>query len=195
MFLLYDVINRRRSGLGYHLLTKTRFWEQTHAQVDSLSLEDLKKVATEIKTTGKCINPAILTFERQVQIVASHSPHSFVKCSEQNVFIRLLMISDRMSTIWITVNLSDLCSFLVLIFASVRLEDNGSSTSAEEFRRATTVMNSVAVAQFFKATCTGIFKCLLAAGFMRGGLIGPVSTYYRTVERNGQGMLHLYYHV
>lgn len=102
LFLLYDVINRRRSGLGYHLLKKTRFWEETHAQVDSLSLEDLNKAAAEIKTTGKCTNPAILTLERYVQIVASRSPHSFAKCAEQNLFIRSLMISDGMSTVWIT---------------------------------------------------------------------------------------------
>ncbi len=53
-------------------------------------------------------------------------------------------------------------------------------------------MNPVAVAQFFEATCTGIFKRLLAAGSTEGGLLGPVSIYYGTVETNGRGMLHLH---
>ncbi len=172
MFLLYDVINQRRSSLGYHLLTKTCFWEQPHAQVDSLSLEDLNKVATEIKTTRKCTNPAILTLERQVQIVASRSPHSFAKCAKQNLFIRLFMISDRISTIWITLNPSGFRSFLVLILADVCFEDSGSSTSAKEFRRTTVVMNPVAVAQFFEATCTGIFKRLLVARSTGGDYLG-----------------------
>ncbi len=158
----------------------------------SLSLEDLNKAAVEIKTTGKCTNPAILTLERQLQIVASHSPHSFAKCAEQNLFIRSLMISNGMSIIWITLNPSDFRSFLVLILASVRLEDSGSSTSAEKFRWATAVMNPVAVAQFFEAICTGILKRLLAAGSTGEGLRGPVSTYYGTVETNGRGMLHLH---
>ncbi len=104
--------------------------------MDSLSLEDLNKAAAEIKTTGKCTNPVILTLGRHVQIVASRSPHSFAKCAEQNLFIRSLMISDGMSTVWITLNPSDLRSFLVLILAGVRLGDSGSNTSAEEFRRA-----------------------------------------------------------
>lgn len=52
MFLLYDFINRHHSSLGYHLLTKTRFWEETHAKVDFLSLLDLKNAVAEIKITG-----------------------------------------------------------------------------------------------------------------------------------------------
>ncbi len=52
--------------MSYHLLTKTRFWKQTYAQIDSLSFEDLNKVATEIKTTRKCTNPTIFLLERQV---------------------------------------------------------------------------------------------------------------------------------
>ncbi len=102
------------------------------------------------------------------------------------------MISDGMSTIWITLNPSDLRSFLVLILAGMRLDDSGSSTFAKEFNQATAVMNPVAVAQFFEATCTGFFKHLLATGFTGEGLLGPVSTYYGTVETNGRGMLHLH---
>ena len=109
--MLYDVISRRGPSLGYHLLTKTRYWEETHAQVDSLSLEDLNKAAAEIKTTGKCSNPAILTLERHVQIVASRLPHSFAKCIEQRLIIRSLIISDEMSILWIMLNPSDLQGF------------------------------------------------------------------------------------
>ncbi len=53
-------------------------------------------------------------------------------------------------------------------------------------------MNPVAVTKFFEATCTGIFKHLLAAGFTGGGLLEPVSTYYGIVETNGRRMLHLH---
>lgn len=101
--------------------------------MDLLSLEDLYKADTEIKTSRKCTNPAILILERQVQIVAFRSPHFFAKCAEQNLFIKTLMISDGMSTLWITLNPLHFQSFLVLIFADVRLEDNNSNTSAKEF--------------------------------------------------------------
>ncbi len=54
------------------------------------------------------------------------------------------------------------------------------------------IMNSVAVARFFEATCCGIFEHLLAAGSKDGGLLGPISTYFGIVKTNGQGMLHLH---
>lgn len=76
--------------------------------MDSLSLEDLNKAAAEMKTTRECTNPIILILKRHVQIVASCSPHFFTKCIKQNLFIRLLIISNGMSTIWITLNPSDL---------------------------------------------------------------------------------------
>ncbi len=67
--------------------------------MDSLSLEDLNKATAEIKTTGKCTNHAILTWERQMQIIASRSHHFFAKYAEKNLFIRSLMISNEMSII------------------------------------------------------------------------------------------------
>ncbi len=145
-----------------------------------------------MKIIGKCMNPTILTLERQVQIVAFRFSHSFAKCIEQNLFIRSLMIRNGMSTIWIILNLSDLRSFLVLILVGIRLEDRGLSTSTKEIRWAKAVMNLVAVAQFFEATWTCIFKRFLAARSMGIGLLEPVSTYYEMVETNDQGMLHLH---
>ncbi len=53
-------------------------------------------------------------------------------------------------------------------------------------------MNPVTVATFFHETCRGIFDYLLRAGSSDGGLFGPVSTYFGTVETNGRGMLHLH---
>ncbi len=131
--------------------------------------------------------------EIQVQIIAFHSPHFFVNCVEQNLFIRLLMFSNEISIIWIMLNLSDLCSFLVLILANVRLKNSNSSTFAKELRRTTTVINLMTVAQFFKAICTSIFKCLLKTGPTGERLFEPVLIYYKMVETNGQEILHLHF--
>ncbi|WP_375449088.1 hypothetical protein [uncultured Nostoc sp.] len=130
--------------------------------------------------------------ERQVQIVASKTPHCFAKCANQAIHIKALMLSDGMPVLWITINPSDLQSTLVLILAGMRYEDNGVNNSAEAFARMTATMNPVAVARFFEATCRGIFEHLLAAGSKDGWLLGPVSTYFGTVETNGRGMLHLH---
>lgn len=48
------------------------------------------------------------------------------------------------------------------------------------------------MAQFFEATCSAIFNNLLHANSLDGGLFGPISIYFGTVETNGRGMLHLH---
>lgn len=108
MFLLYNVVSRCRAGLGYYLVTKSRLWEKTHTQVDSLTLVELNKAAAEIQLTEKCTNPTILKLEHHVQIVASQIPHSFARCAGQAIHIKSLTISDGMPVLWITLNLSDL---------------------------------------------------------------------------------------
>lgn len=67
-------------------------------------------------------------------------------------------------------NLSNLGNSLVLIFASIQLEDNGSTTSISEFRRVMAIINPVTIAQFFEAICTSIFKCLFATRSTKSGL-------------------------
>lgn len=185
MFLLYDVINCRQLSLGYSLLTKRKFWEETCAKVNAITLSQLEAAAVEIRKTGKYTDPDILTLERQVQIIASKTPHSFAKCANKATHIKALMLSDGIPVLWITINPSDLQSTLVLILAGMRYQDNGINNSAEVLARKTAIMNPVAVTYFFEATCHGIFEHLLVAGSKDEGLLGPVSTYFGTVETNG----------
>lgn len=53
-------------------------------------------------------------------------------------------------------------------------------------------MNSVTIAQFFEAIFTGIIKCFFIAKSIKNGLLKLISTYFGTIETNGQEMLHLY---
>lgn len=55
------------------------------------------------------------------------------------------------------------------------LKNSDSNISIEEFRWTLAVINPVAMAQFFEAICTSIFKCFLAAGFINQRLIRLVS--------------------
>lgn len=145
----------------------------------------MNKAVAEIKTTEKYFNPTIFTLECHVQIVVSCSLHFFAKYFEQNLIIRALIISNGMFSVWIKLNLLELFSFLILIFAKVQLENNRSATFAGEFRRVTAIINPVTIAQFFETTCTSIFKCLFAAGSTKSGLFGPVSTYFDIIKTNG----------
>ncbi len=108
MFLFYDVINCQQSSLGYSLLIKRKFWGEICAKVNAITLSQFETVVAEIKTTGKYINPDILTLKQQIQIVASKSPHFFVKCANQATYIKALILNDGMLVLWITINPSNL---------------------------------------------------------------------------------------
>lgn len=103
------------------------------------------------------------------------------------------MVSNGMPALWLTLNPSDLRSPLVLSLAGVKLDPALLDTTAiKNLQESTATMNSVAIAQSFDVICKEIFEYLLAAGSKTGGIFGPVSTYFGTVETNGRGMLHLH---
>lgn len=96
VFLLYNVVNWHQAGLREILLTKTHFWEQTHAKIDASTMTKLNDAATKIKTIRKYTNPVILKLELQVQIVAAQTSHLFSRCADQAIHIKTLMINDGM---------------------------------------------------------------------------------------------------
>ena len=167
--------------------------KKTQRQINRISVAQLERAAVEIKATGKCTDSDIFALERQVQVVAKSAPNSYAKCYEQAVYIKALTINHGMPALWITLNPSDLKSPLVLTLAGVQILDaNHRTESASHLHAATATMNPVAVAQFFEATCSAIFENLLHHGSTNSGLLGPVSTYFGTVETNGRGILHLH---
>lgn len=54
-------------------------------------------------------------------------------------------------------------------------------------------MNLVAIAQFFEALYTSIFKYFLIARFIKSRLLGPISTYFKIIEINSSGILYLHF--
>ena len=134
-----------------------------------------------------------MDLEHQIQVVAKTAPHFHSQCAEQAVHIKFLMISDGMPTLWITLNLSDLWSLLVLSYAGVQLDFDFTDTTAKRLQESIAVMNSVAVAQFFNNTCQRILNHLLQNdGFSNAGLFGSISTYFGIVEINGREILHFH---
>ncbi len=77
MFLIYDIIHRRKAALGYSLLIKLSMWEKTEELIHEITHAQLLATATEIKEINRCTNAAILVLEQHVQTVATHTPHSY----------------------------------------------------------------------------------------------------------------------
>ena len=66
MFLVYNVIHRRRAALEYSLFVKSQIWAETESLMVVLTYDCLAAAAVEIKTTNKCTDKAILALKCQV---------------------------------------------------------------------------------------------------------------------------------
>ena len=60
------------------------------------------------------------------------------------------------------------------------------------FHRKTANMNPAAIAVFFHKVCTSILETLISPGEGEIRIFSEVSTYYRVVETNDCGILHLH---
>ncbi len=191
MFIIFDVIHRRKAALGYSLLIKSGMWEKTEELIREITHAQLITAATKIKETNRCIDPAILALERHVQTIATHTPHLYARCFQFWLQLKALMVANGMPVFWITINPADLRCPLVIRLADVELELSSKIQSA--FWHKTVTMNPIAVAKFFHIICDAIFMSLFGAGQTEGGLLGSISNYFSTVKANGRGMLHLHY--
>ncbi len=52
MFVIYDVIHRRKAALGYSLLVKSGMWEKTEELIREIIYAQLTAAATKIKETN-----------------------------------------------------------------------------------------------------------------------------------------------
>lgn len=93
----------------------------------------------------------------------------------------------------ISINLFDLQSILILIFADMQYQDNGIYNPAEMILKTAAIINPIAVACFCEATCYDIFEHFLAAGSKNRRFLSLISTYFNTIKINGQEILYLHY--
>src|SRR5271155_3937059 len=121
MYLLYDVIQRRKSALGNSLLVKRGDYKIVQDIISSLTLQQLIAAAQSLRLTQTASDPAIATLRRTIQIVAARVPNSFAQKQEMRLHIRALFIEFGPAAFWLTINPSDLRDPLVLKLAGITL--------------------------------------------------------------------------
>ena len=99
MFLLYDLIQRRSSSLGYNLLVKKQNWSDTYKVVNNILHNYLRAAATKIKATKKYTDPDIVTLERQVQTIALQVPHLYARCLEHRLILKAISVNYGFSAL------------------------------------------------------------------------------------------------
>ncbi len=63
MIVVYDVIHRRKTVLGYSLLIKSGMWEKIEELIHEITHAQLIATATKIKEINRCTDVAILALE------------------------------------------------------------------------------------------------------------------------------------
>src|SRR5271170_2755667 len=192
MYLLYDVIQRRKSALGNSLLVKRGDYQVVQDVISSLTHRQLIAAAESLRLTQTTSDPAIATLRRAIQTVAARVPNSFAQKQDMRLHIKGLFVEFGPAAFWLTINPSDLRDPLVAKLAGITLPQDRFERANAVFRRKTANMNPAAIAVFFHKVCTGVLEALISPGEGEMGIFGEVSTYFGVVETNGRGMLHLH---
>jgi len=192
MYLLYDMIQLRRSSSGNAMLVKRRNWTSVRNDIASLTVEHLQDAAKEVSNGQFVTNPTVRRLQRDLMVIAIQVPESFAQKLMMRLYIRGLIIRDGMPAIWLTINPSDLRNPLVLVLAGVQIPRELLPAAITAIRHATATSDPVAVAQFFNHTCKAIFDGLLQSRTGQIGILGQVGNHFGVVETNGRGMLHLH---
>lgn len=96
----------------------------------------------------------------------------------------MLIISNKIFILSITLNPSDYQNFMVLIFFDMGFDDNRLTTFIEKFLQVIAIMNLIAITQFFEIIYTAIFKLFLIIESIKDNLLGLVLTYFEMVKIN-----------
>ncbi len=108
MYLLYDVIQRRKSALGNSLLVKRGDYQAVQDVISSLTFDQLLAAAQSLRLTQKTSDPAIAILRRAIQTVAAWVPNSFAQKQDMRLHIRALFVEYGPAAFWLTINPSDL---------------------------------------------------------------------------------------
>lgn len=192
MYLLFDILQLRRSSLGNAFLVKRRHWRSAAHDIASLTVDQLEKAAQDVKAGQNVEDPVIRRLQQHIVTIGMRVPGSFSQKLRMRSEIRGLIVRHGMPAFWITINPSDLRNPLVLILAGVEfpVDDLGATNAA--IRDAVATSNPVAVADFFHCVCQAILRGLLATDTGHIGALGDLSNHYGVVETNGRGMLHMH---
>lgn len=192
MYLLYDIIQLRKSSMGNAFLIKRENWQSAMDDIASLTVTQLQNAANTVATGQQIEDPIIRRLLRNIESIGMQVPGSFAHKLRMRSEIRGLITRYGMPAFWVTINPSDLRNPLVLILAGIEYPGNNLPRANAAIRETAATSNPVAVAEFFHHVCKAILDGLLATNTGQIGILGDLSNHFAVVETNGRGMLHLH---
>ena len=200
-FVAFSITQRHQALLSARLQMWRKSFESDTRVLSTITLENLAQ-AEEEEAQGKPIaNHAIHLLRRHVYATGGRvmgSDHARYQLRSQ-IWGTTMMLNPP--SVWLTINPCDLHDPLAQVFAGedVCMDDLLRTIGPSKEQRAQNIARDpYAAAKFFHYIIRIILQTLFGVEVTphqvksKGGVLGPVSAYFGTVESQGRGSLHLH---
>jgi hypothetical protein len=192
LFVVFNMLQRRTACFHAQLMTTRPYFRQSAHSLETLNCNDLSTALINIskKAYSTVSDQRINLLMKHIKAVGGRVMGSAHSRSALRTKIHSLCFYLGLPSLFLTINPADMHSPVALYFAGVDLDlDNVLPQDLyTTYERAHIVANHpVAAAKFFNTLIKSILKCLVL-----GGVVGPTSAYFGTVESQGRGSLHLH---
>lgn len=192
IFIVFNILQRRTACFHAQLMTTRPYFQQSVQSLETLTSND---VATALMNISKqahssAVDPRVNVLMKHIKTVGGRVMGSAHSRSALRTKIHALCFYLGLPSLFVTINPADIHSPVALYFSGIDL--NLDKILAEDmpttYERAQIIAtHPVATAKFFNILIKNILKCLIL-----GGVVGPTSAYFGTVESQGRGSLHLH---
>ncbi|CAF1486450.1 unnamed protein product [Adineta ricciae] len=192
IFIVFNMMQRRTACFHAQLMTTRPYFQQSAQTLETLTSND---VATALMNISKQANltvadPRVNVLMKHIKAVGGRVMGSAQSRSALRTKIHALCFYQGLPSLFVTINPADIHNPVALYFAGVDLNLDNILTDdmRTSYERAHIIAtHPVAAAKFFNILIKNILKCLVL-----GGILGPTSAYFGTVESQGRGSLHLH---
>lgn len=194
IFVVFNMLQRCNACYAAKLMMDQPYSESYAQKISKIKSSDVEEalqiIAKKGKETSFQINSDVSRLLKQIKTVGGNIPGSIQARSKLRVDIHSLIYKNGLPSIFITINPADTCSPVALYMAGVDIDLDKiiKETFPSGYTRSQTIASHpVSTAKYFNY----LIKTILSTLIM-GGVLGPMDSYFGTVESQGRGSLHLH---
>lgn len=201
-FYTYGLWIKRQALMSVQIEMQRKVFEAHAAELNSITLHDLRKAAEEETKQLPTSNPAVSFLKHSINTSGVRVPGSDQRRIALRSKIRSTILYLAPPNLWITINPHDLDDPIAQIFvgsANIDMDDFSKLTGPDSNERAKNIASdSYAAAKFFHFLINVTLETLFGISISEfkvissDGIFGKVNAYIGTVESQGRGTLHFH---
>ncbi|CAF1033917.1 unnamed protein product [Rotaria sordida] len=189
---LFNLLQRRDACFHAQLIATKPYFQASANEIQSIKSKDIEAALDNNtkRTYNTETNSALNKLLQHIKTVGGRVMGSAYSRTALRTRIHALIFNQGLPSIFLTINPADIHSPVALYFAGVQLnlDKIQNEQLMDTYRRAEIIASHpVATAKFFHVLISNILETMIM-----GGVLGPIKTYFGTVESQGRGSLHLH---